>query len=166
MRNRIFLGTNPGEGYGYKRPVKVYVNIELRAEDAMNPLRVRRTTEHMATILEPELSITFDVVNSAGTDLGGGAMGKEGLNVETRKASSRVFEVLHRLIPWHLNGMQAKCAHQGPPVYEQGRYGPQVNFQKSPRCPLTGYGYGSAWLVEPLPWWILRDIESLMPRPL
>lgn len=163
MRNRIFLGTNPGEDYGYKRPVKVYVNVELRAEDAMNALRVRETTDHMATILEPELSITFDIVNSHGTDLGGGAMGEDGLKVASRKASSRVFKVLHQLIPWHLNGMRAGCAHQTV-VWEDGPYGRRPSLDDTPTCPQTGYRYGHAWLVEPLPWWVRRDIESLMPR--
>lgn len=54
---------------------------------------------------------------------------------------------------WHLNTMQAGCVHQPPEslVYEDSPYGRRVNFEHTPRCPVTGYKYGSAWLTEAVP---------------
>lgn len=48
----------------------------------------------------------------------------------------------------HLNDMRAGCAHQSP-VYRQGKYGREIDLDNTPACPLTGYKYGSAWLVDP-----------------
>lgn len=53
---------------------------------------------------------------------------------------ARLGEVWAR---WHLNDLRAACAHQTPPA---GRNDPDP----AP-CPRTGYRYGTAWLVEPLP---------------
>lgn len=49
---------------------------------------------------------------------------------------------------WHLNEMQAGCVHQGRPARLEGG---GVDLQSVPPCPHTGYRYGSAWLVRPLP---------------
>lgn len=48
---------------------------------------------------------------------------------------------------WHPNDMRMGCVHQDPP--------PDMSVTERlaavPSCPETGYRYGRAWLVEPLP---------------
>lgn len=55
---------------------------------------------------------------------------------------------------WHLNAMQAGCDHQSPTRDEAGRYSAEP-------CEHTGYRYGSAWLVEPVPTEILAELAAL-----
>jgi hypothetical protein len=64
-------------------------------------------------------------------------------------------EKLHRLIAvwkrWHLNDMRAGCEHQRlAGGYEVGE-----------PCRTCGYGYGTAWLVEPLPQEIIDYVTGL-----
>jgi hypothetical protein len=48
---------------------------------------------------------------------------------------------------WHLNDMQAGCVHQTPdPDMSMAE-----RLKSVPPCPETGYKYGHAWLVKPLP---------------
>lgn len=48
---------------------------------------------------------------------------------------------------WHLNAMQAACAHMTHGV----------------RCPFSGYRYGTAWLVRPLPaWFTVAHVSRLL----
>jgi hypothetical protein len=52
---------------------------------------------------------------------------------------------------WHLNDLRAGCAHQTI-VYGINEYGRKApSSDDTPACPETGYRYGHAWLVEPLP---------------
>lgn len=51
---------------------------------------------------------------------------------------------------WNLNTMKAGCAHQKV-RWEYTRGYAQVDLARTPACPVTGYRYGSGWLVEPLP---------------
>ena len=44
---------------------------------------------------------------------------------------------------WHLNDVQAGCAHMDLPADAS------YDARKDIRCPVTGYKYGSAWLVLP-----------------
>lgn len=46
---------------------------------------------------------------------------------------------------WHLNDMNAACAHMTLP--EDKSYDARMHIT----CPVTGYKYGSAWLYKPLP---------------
>lgn len=52
---------------------------------------------------------------------------------------------LIRIGAYHLNDMQAACDHQT--VQGSGRDA----LDNTPPCPVTGYKYGHAWLVKPLP---------------
>ena len=61
---------------------------------------------------------------------------------DTERAASLV-EVWHR---WHLNDMRPGCAHQTPIGDTPGE-----RLDRTPACEQTGYRWGSAWLVEPLP---------------
>lgn len=162
-RIRQLLGTADGEPWGYRRPVKVYAELELRRQSAFggDPREVE-TTDHRIVVDPIEFAITFDLINSGGRDFGGGAMGDEGLSmVTTRKASAETFERLARLIPWHMNGLTAGCEHQTA-EYETDRYGRRVpSLSQTPACPVTGYRYGHAWLVRELPAEIIADAVAL-----
>lgn len=51
---------------------------------------------------------------------------------------------------WHLNQMQAGCAHQTV-LWEDSEYGRRPSLEMTEPCPESGYRYGSAWLVDPMP---------------
>lgn len=53
----------------------------------------------------------------------------------------RLLEVWDR---WHLNGMNAACAHQR-------ELGWTYDTHTGQKCPTCGYKIGTAWLYEPLP---------------
>lgn len=64
---------------------------------------------------------------------------------------------------WHLNDMQAGCAHQTVIVYESTPYGRRVDLNGTTAantCPV-GYRYGSSWLVKPLTDEVLATIARL-----
>lgn len=74
------------------------------------------------------------------------------------------IEVLWR--EWHLNGMSAGCAHQVVPKGAReadptGYLGDLVET-----CPITGYRWGSQWLVKPLNHAALERIASLELCPI
>lgn len=62
---------------------------------------------------------------------------------------------------WHLNAMRAACSHQVV-RYEEGRYGRRPSLTETRPCTRTGYRYGSAWLVEPLPEMVLGYFDALV----
>ena len=160
---RVFLGTGDGESWGYKRPVKVFARIELRRQSSFGTdPREQETTDHRTVVDPIELAVTFDIIGPSGTDLGGGAMGEDGLRAVTdRSIGAESWKRLARLIPWHLNGATAGCDHQTP-VYETDRYGRRVpSLSKTAECPVTGYRYGHSWLVRELPADIIADAVAL-----
>lgn len=73
---------------------------------------------------------------------------------------------------WHLNGMNAGCGHQralgwGSTKLPDGRWSGHVKPEEHPDgvlckpCPTCGYGYGTAWLYEPLPADVVEFVEAL-----
>lgn len=54
---------------------------------------------------------------------------------------------------WHLNDMQAGCEHQR--IFDWG------NDKVKKPCPICGYKYGTAWLKEDLPDWVVSYLEAL-----
>lgn len=59
---------------------------------------------------------------------------------------------------WHLNDMRPNCAHQS-------YVGPRPEDLPSiPKCPETGYRYGHAWLVEPLPDDVLSWVRAVAAK--
>lgn len=77
---------------------------------------------------------------------------------------NRIGELWER---WHLNGMRAGCAHQPDMVKRAHDAGISPLDQSgwmldnAPRCPETGYKWGSAWLVEYVPEDVLRELEAI-----
>lgn len=86
---------------------------------------------------------------------------------------------------WHLNGMSAECPHQRAIAERMGKephavfatpytlahpdrtpsydamHGKQITRARV-YCPICGYGYGTAWLHEPLPADVLAFAESII----
>jgi hypothetical protein len=62
---------------------------------------------------------------------------------------------------WHLNGMRAACAHQQV-KWEQSDYGLRPSLTLTEPCAESGYRYGSAWLVEPLPTDVLAYLAEFV----
>jgi hypothetical protein len=62
---------------------------------------------------------------------------------------------------WHLNDMRAGCVHVPDAVYRQGNYGSELDLDNTPRCPETGYRWGSAWLYEEPPAEVISDLTDI-----
>jgi hypothetical protein len=56
---------------------------------------------------------------------------------------------------WHLNDMRAGCAHMA--VTGNG-----YDANRHLVCPVTGYRFGRAWLVEPMPDAVLAEARSFL----
>jgi hypothetical protein len=68
---------------------------------------------------------------------------------QVRAAHSELArEILPIWVKWHLNDMQAGCAHQGKPTRSVNGV---LDLDSVDRCPVTGYQYGRSWLYLPLP---------------
>lgn len=148
-----------------------------------------------------EFSICGEVYDSRGRDLGGGQcvdalrrLLQEGWTPGpglTRADLAQLPAVWER---WHLNGMQAGCAHQRAagwadrpidPTKPTTAYGRHYPGQRSDSwnmlawvtpaqhpdglltrpCPECGYPYGSAWLSEPLPAEVEAFVRDLARLP-
>lgn len=59
---------------------------------------------------------------------------------------------------WHLNGMQAGCAHQGKPAMN----GPSYDLDSVAPCELSGYRFGRAWLVKPIPADVFAEMQAVI----
>lgn len=75
--------------------------------------------------------------------------------IDPRFTRRNIRQLLAWWREWHLNDMHAGCVHQTV-VYEDGYFGRRASLDLTLPCPVTGYRYGSAWLVKPLP----ADVES------
>jgi hypothetical protein len=141
---------------------RVYVEIELRHKDG----GTWRTTEH-----EPvgpdgylELSISGHTIRKGGRTCDSAGQILDDLTRVTRPEPGMVGRVDELAIVWdvwHLNGMQAGCAHQVP-VYAPDEYGRVVpSLDLTPACPITGYRYGHAWLVRALPADVIATVQAI-----
>lgn len=127
-----------------------------------------------------ELSICGNIWNPRHTILYSGGQNLDTIAkyIHTPKMK-RIVEIWQR---WHLNGMQAGCEHQREWVNERipseelpnryankdkdGIYAIWVKPSEHPKglltkpCPICGYKYGTAWLMEQLPDEIISEVES------
>jgi hypothetical protein len=182
---RRFVGTVPGGPYGYKRNLRVTVDIRM---EALTRQHGYETTEHALTSRPLDFALTTAVWRPDGKDITAGGATVEPLRELVTFApgfdagKARALAGLGER--WHLNGMRARCAHQVV-AYEEDRYGRRVpSLDKTPVCrvdaamelhparaeadgkpaTLGGYRYGSAWLVEPLPPGFLDTLKGLLPH--
>lgn len=149
--DEIFVGrTHTGE--------KVYVSAELRRQPGE-----WQTVTHETVTAPLTLAFQGTVVRKGGSIrresdwLAGGQIDRSFLRrIVTAESGWRIGDT-RKLADvwdeWHLNTLQAGCAHQPPEsvVYRQGRYGREIDLDNTPACAETGYKYGSAWLARVLP---------------
>jgi hypothetical protein len=141
-------------------------------------------TDHQGTVRHPlRLSIASAITSKYGTL--NGQYGWHGV-LSCGQARSDLMEITKLEPGWtvadvvkldqiwreyHLNDMKAGCDHQPDEVlvYENHpRYGyRQIDLENTPRCPHTGYKYGSAWLFKALPddviEWISHKFDTFPP---
>lgn len=135
---------------------RAFVTIELRTEE-----REQETTEHTTIMEVTELSVVAHAWQRNHRDITWSCPGGDWLKYldDPPPLARRVAEIGER---WHLNAMRAGCAHQTV-RYETDRYGRRVSsLTLTEPCPKTGYKYGHAWLVEPLPGDVLAEIRGWM----
>jgi hypothetical protein len=155
MKSRIFLGmTDEGD--------RVFANIELRSQPPVAPYQ---TVDHVD--LDPnseytELAITFEMIEKGRKEPSSvGAGTAWSVRAVTKPAVPFTARLAAVTEEWHLNGMSAGCSHQTV-VYEDSRGGQRPSLERTKPCPETGYKYGSAWLVKPLPAEIEQEVREWM----
>jgi hypothetical protein len=150
----VFAAKDVTVGYKGRNPVTVSVRMErLDRRDAYE------TVDHQQVARPLDFSLTSDVWKVNRSDIIEGGATVEPLRQITRYAdgwdAAKVRELI-ALAPWHLNAMTAGCAHQEP-VMTGGR----PDLDRTSPCPVTGYKYGSAWLVRPLPDGLAEKVRAL-----
>jgi hypothetical protein len=144
------VGRVSGASYGHKR--RLLVTVSIRMEE-LTRRGFYDTVDHKIVREPLDFAITTGVWQPGGRDIVSGGATVEPLrelaSYEMGWTPESVKE-LADLEEWHLNGMSAACAHQ------ERRAG-----LDSPPCPISGYRWGSAWLVRPLPNGFLSKVENL-----
>lgn len=144
---------------------RLVVTLELRVGDLAGDLAERgfQTVEHEP--VEPgtlTLSVTHDIVRMDRRLSDAFVAGGAGVPDDVRPTEwdagwgPRKLERLRQIARrWHLNTMRAGCAHMELP--EDTSY----DARKEIECQAgTGYKYGRAWLVEPLPKDLLDELAA------
>jgi len=141
-REDVRIGSLTKDQYGI--PARVYVDVRI-AHVVGGP---QETTDHRNVSDFWELSIsatttTADSRRHGDIDTGGQI-------IDTVAMANNAPEFLPGLVKvWrahHLSGLHAACDHQTPMGDTIGE-----RLDRTPACPVTGYRYGSKWLVEDLP---------------
>jgi hypothetical protein len=163
----LFVGTVPGEEYGYKRNLRVTVDIRMERLTRQDEYE---TTEHKTVTGHLDFALTTGVWNlsRSNPDIVAGGATTEPLRHLVTFANGfdadKARELADLADRWHLNGMSAGCAHQTV-VYAKDQYGRSVpSLDLTPPCPVTGYKYGHAWLLESLPDGFMDTLKDLLPE--
>lgn len=140
---------------------RVYVSVRLGVTS-----RTAETVTHEAVTEVTRLSMTGAVFEPWKRDASSAGQCTEALTEITEPASGLTLEAIEDMAAvwdrWHLNDLQAGCAHQEV-VWETGPYGyRQPSLDLTPRCPETGYLYGHGWLYEPLPSDVLQRVSAFI----
>ena len=158
----VRVGMVDGESYGYPgRRLRVTVDVHM---EWLTRQDVYETTGHEQVTRPLDFAVTTAVWRPDGRDMTAGGATVEPLTelvaYEPGWDAAKVARLVE-LAAWHLNGMTAGCDHQTP-VMETDRWGREVpSLDLTPACPVTGYRYGSAWLVRVLPDGFLDEIRGL-----
>lgn len=165
----LTVGTVPGAAYGYKRDLRVTVHVRI---ERLERAETYDTVTHEQVRLPLELSVTTHVWRPDDQDIVAGGATREPLREVAAHGTPSRFWTVESLLRmaelgdwWHLNSMRAGCVHQEA-VYEDGPHGRRVDLDATRRCPVTGYRYGSAWLIEPLPGPVVGDLVRLLSGPI
>lgn len=162
----LYVGMVPGAEYGYKRNLRVTVDICM---ERLNRRESYETTEHKTVTSPLDFALTTAVWNlsRSNPDIVSGGATTEPLREMVAFApgfdADKARELADLGDRWHLNGMRAGCAHQTP-VIAPDNYGREVpSLDLTPACPETGYKYGHAWLLETLPDDFMETLKRLIP---
>lgn len=138
------VGRVDGDYIGMKRPHLLTVSIRMERLDQQPSYT---TISHGQATNPVDFAITFDVWNQSRTNPdiiqgGPGIHGAKALGhlVDVDDAFKGRIRDLRVISRWHLNAMTQNCEHQ---AHDAGL--------NSTPCPITGYRWGSEWLVTPLP---------------
>lgn len=149
LAERLYIGRTP-EGE------RVWVTVQLRHAAG----RDRETINHETISEWVSLSISGHTRSkNARIDDGGGQCVEIVERARSQSPYPRklgIFRLCEIWGEWHNNGMTAACAHQTPTSVGPGER------LTAPPCPETGYKYGDAWLVRPLPDEIITELRSLV----
>lgn len=163
----LYVGRTNGEPYGYKPSLLVSVEftVELLARQ-----ETYETVTHDRVAGPLDFTMTTSVWRPDRRDIVSGGASREPLRELATYSDGFNAENTARLADmgdrWHLNSMRAACAHMDTAtlVREDNGYGGQRISTRAPEnvCPVTGYQYGHAWLVEPLPAGFVAELLSLV----
>jgi hypothetical protein len=155
MEKEIFIGHIPGSVFGYKRgQCKAYFTYELKD-----------TEKGLVFSMSGHVKST----NGRSWLMGGQCVDEIAKHFQSNKKTQRMAQIWER---WHLNDMRAGCEHQRAEdwgkerVSETGKLSCWVYPNEHPKgvlmkpCPVCGYKFGSAWLIEELPSDIVTEIRS------
>jgi hypothetical protein len=148
---------------------RVWVKIEIREVNQPS-----ETVEHAKVESYRELSISGAVAQKGcrNADSWGQVRGDAAGAMAAPAKGLTEDDIAHLVTVWkryHLNGMQAGCAHQTI-VWETGPYGERrPSLALTPICPVQDadenvkkpYRYGSAWLVKELPTEVEEWVRAL-----
>lgn len=163
----ITIGKIPGAAYGYKRDLRVTVSVRV---ERLERRETYETTAH-ETVREPlALSLTSNVWRPDGADIVAGGATVEPIRevaAHGTPAAGLTADDLAALATlgqrWHGNDFKAACEHQTV-AWEDSAHGRRPSLTDTAPCPVTGYRYGTAWLVEPLPHDVLAQVDAIMSR--
>lgn len=146
------VGRVSGSEYGYKNNLLVTVSVRM---ERLARQEEYETTQHVWLEGPLDFSISTGVWMPNRSDIVSGGTNIEPLKYLVKYENGFNETTAWRLavmgVDWHMNGMRAGCAHQ-----VQGDAG-----LDSPKCPVTGYRWGSKWLVEPLPEGFLEEVKAI-----
>lgn len=118
------------------------------------------------------VAITGGVVDRAGRDYESAGQILEELDTVDRLTpgwSPADVESLRTIWQrWHLNDMRAACEHMPPAgelITEPDGFGGRRVSTTDNVCPVTGYKYGHAWLLEYVPTDVLAELVRLQSLP-
>lgn len=126
--------------------------------------RVMHTIEHEPVARVTRLSISGAGLERSARDIAYGGQCRDALE-ELRELApgwtqADVDSIAAIWDRWHLNDLRAACAHMDLP--EDKSYDARHHIE----CEAgTGYKYGTAWLVEPLPDDVVTEMQRLQSLP-
>lgn len=165
----VKVGYVPGEPYGHKTRLPVTIDVRM---ERLERSSVYETVTHEKIEQPTSFALTTAVWKPFMNDWESGGANVDPLRevLKTKRLSDQRREDLHRLIGWfdgyHLNDMQAGCDHQTvlweeEPYRRPWLWDPKTETGTLP-CPITGYRYGSKWLVKPLPADMVKDVLRVL----
>lgn len=148
----LHVGYVPGRPYGYQRALRAYIDIRV---EKLTRREIYETVNHEFVSEPLDFAISGHV--AYGTHwVAGGAMAPEILRSVTRTMNGISIKDLRRLAKiadlCHLSSMQAGCAHQDDtlPADLPAHLTIPWRLDNVEPCPITGYRYGSSWLIQPV----------------